>query len=79
MGRGDLLSFGEAGRYQTCTSRMSKVGLIYTICKRALSLADCCVLATAKINSAIAIFKKEQELLDELDKKDFDLRITILE
>ncbi len=48
-------------------------------CERALSLADCYVLATAKINSAIAIFKKEQELLDELDKKDFDLRITILD
>ena len=48
-------------------------------CERALSPADCYVLATAKINSAIAIFTKEQELLDELDKEKFDLRIIILE
>lgn len=47
-------------------------------CERALSLADCYVLATAKLNSAIAVFKKEQELEDELSKKSFDISIVLL-
>ncbi len=46
-------------------------------CKRPLSLADCYVLATAKLNSATAIFKKEQELVDEMKKNQFDVDIKL--
>jgi len=46
-------------------------------CERAISLADCYVLATAKINSTIAVFKKEQEIVDELNKKPFDVNIKL--
>ena len=48
-------------------------------CERAFSLADCYVLATAKINSATAIFKREQELDDELSKAPLDVDILILD
>ncbi len=48
-------------------------------CKRALSLADCYVLATAEKNSATAIFKRERELADELSKTPLDVNIHILD
>ncbi|MHA1380731.1 MAG: hypothetical protein ACTSRG_20380 [Candidatus Helarchaeota archaeon] len=43
----------------------------------ARSKSKCYVLATAKINSAIAVFKKEQEIVDELNKKPFDVNIKL--
>lgn len=48
-------------------------------CERNISLADCYVLATAKINSATAIFKKEKELTIEMEKKEFDIPLRFFE
>lgn len=47
-------------------------------CKRAISLADCYVLATAKLNSATAVFKPEEEILKEVKKKQFDVKLVMI-
>lgn len=54
----------EAGRYK---------------CERALSIADCYVLAVAKLMDAIALFKKEKELLREIEKRPIDVGIIFIE
>lgn len=48
-------------------------------CERAISLADCYTLATAKLNSATALFKKEEEIDNELKNEPFDLDLKIIE
>jgi len=49
-------------------------------CERALSLADCSCIATAKLTSAKAVFaRKEKELTREMEKKPFDVEILFLE
>ena len=58
--------------------RIREIAALYT-CKRAISLADCYVLATAKINNAPAVFKDEQEILEEMNKNPFDVKIEILQ
>lgn len=48
-------------------------------CKRALALSDCFTIATAKIMNIPALFKKEQELLDEIKKENFDVEVLFIE
>lgn len=49
-------------------------------CKRAISLCDCFTLALAHKSSSAATFaRKEKELITEMQKKPFDLKIIFLE
>lgn len=49
-------------------------------CKRAISLADCYSISLAKSISAPVVFAtREEELLEEMDKKPFDVEILFLE
>ncbi len=55
----------EAGRYK---------------CSRSISLADCYVLATAKLLNAAALFaKREDDVVREIKKAPLDVRILFLE
>lgn len=48
-------------------------------CERALSLADCCTLALARIYNCKALFvRMERELEEELRKKPFDIELEFL-
>ncbi len=48
-------------------------------CERAISLADCYVLAAAKLRHATALFaKSESDLLEEMQKRTFDVEIDFL-
>jgi len=49
-------------------------------CERAISLADCSCIATAKLANAKAVFaRKEKELAREMKRKPFDIKIIFLE
>lgn len=49
-------------------------------CSRAISLCDCFTLALADKSSSAATFaRKEKELITEMQKKPFDLKIIFLE
>jgi predicted nucleic acid-binding protein len=49
-------------------------------CARSVSLADCYVLAVAKVFNAAAVFAKREDDLDrEADKKPFDVEMVFLE
>jgi len=49
-------------------------------CKRAISLADCSCIATAKLANAKAVFaRKEEELVREMERKTFNVEIIFLE
>lgn len=48
-------------------------------CKRSISLSDCFTIAAAKITGVPALFKKEQELLEEIKKEKFDIEILFVE
>jgi len=49
-------------------------------CKRAISLADCSCIATAKLANAKAVFaRKEKELVREMKRKPFNVEITFLQ
>jgi len=49
-------------------------------CKRAISLADCSCIATAKLANAKAVFaRKEKELVREMERKPCDVEITFLQ
>ena len=49
-------------------------------CERAISLADCSCIATAKLADAKAVFaRKEEELTTEMERKPFDVEIIFLE
>jgi predicted nucleic acid-binding protein len=49
-------------------------------CRRRISLADCFTLALAKKIDAPAIFaKKEEELVEEMARNPFDIKIIFLE
>ncbi len=48
-------------------------------CERAISLADCYVLAAAKLRHATALFARpESDLLEEMEKHTFDVEIAFL-
>lgn len=48
-------------------------------CERAISLADCGCIATAKLTRAKAVFaRKEEELLREMERRPFDVEIVFL-
>lgn len=49
-------------------------------CERAISLADCSCIATAKLANAKAVFaRKEEELLKEMERRTFDVEIIFLQ
>ena len=48
-------------------------------CKRAISLSDCFTIAASKSLGVPAMFKKEQELLEEIKKEKFDVEILFVE
>jgi len=49
-------------------------------CERALSLADCYVIALAKLRGSVAVFaRREKEMVAEVARKKFDVRILFLE
>jgi len=48
-------------------------------CERALSIADCYVLAVAKLMNTVALFRKERELLREIKRRPFDVHISFIE
>lgn len=49
-------------------------------CERAISLADCFVIALARLTGSSAVFaKKEKELLIEMKRRRFDVPISFLE
>ncbi len=49
-------------------------------CERAVSLADCYVIALAKLRGSTAVFaRKEKELVSEMRRKKFDVPILFLE
>ena len=48
-------------------------------CSRAIALADCYTLATAKVTGSNALFAfKEEELSREISRRPFDVQITFL-
>jgi predicted nucleic acid-binding protein len=49
-------------------------------CERAISLADCFVIALAKLTGSTAVFtRKEKELTVEMKRKNFDVPVLFLE
>jgi uncharacterized protein len=49
-------------------------------CERSVSLADCYVLALARLLGAVAIFaKREEDIVKEMTKREFDVGISFLE
>ncbi len=49
-------------------------------CERAVSLADCYVIALAKLRGSTAVFaRKEKEIVSEMRRKKFDVPILFLE
>ncbi len=49
-------------------------------CERSIALADCFILALAKKLGCKALFsRREQELVKEMNKKEFDVEIVFLE
>ena len=49
-------------------------------CERALSLADCYVIALAKLRNSTAVFaRREREMVTEIARKRFDVPILFLE
>ena len=49
-------------------------------CERSVSLADCYVIALAKLRGSTAVFaRRERELVAEMDRKEFDVPILFLE
>ncbi len=49
-------------------------------CERSISLADCFILALAKKLGCKALFaRREQELVKEMEKEEFDVEILFLE
>jgi len=49
-------------------------------CERTISLADCYVIATAKLQHATALFARhEKDLDEEINRKPFDVSILFLE
>jgi len=48
-------------------------------CERAVSIGDCSCIATAKVTKSQAVFsQKEKELLKEMKRKPFDVKILFL-
>lgn len=48
-------------------------------CERAISVGDCSCIATAKITRSRAVFaQREKELVNEMNKKPFDVEILFL-
>ncbi len=48
-------------------------------CERSISLADCYVLASAKLRNASALFaQRDSDLLKEMEKRGFDVEICFL-
>lgn len=49
-------------------------------CERAVSLADCYVIALAKLRGSTAVFaRREREIVAEISRKKFDVPILFLE
>ena len=48
-------------------------------CERAISLSDCFTMAASKSTGFPALFKKEDEISKEINKKAFDVEIFFLE
>ena len=49
-------------------------------CERAVSLADCYVIALAKLRGSTAVFaRREKEIVAEISRKKFDVPILFLE
>lgn len=48
-------------------------------CERAISLSDCFTLAASKIMGFPALFKEEEEIRQEINKKAFDVELFFLE
>jgi predicted nucleic acid-binding protein len=49
-------------------------------CERAVSLADCYVIALAKLRGSTAVFaKREREMVAEISRKKFDVPVVFLE
>ncbi len=48
-------------------------------CERAISLSDCFTLAVSKILGMPALFKEEEEIRKEINRKTFDVEIFFLE
>ncbi len=48
-------------------------------CERAISLSDCFTLASSKNMGFPALFKEEEEIRQEINKKAFDVEIFFLE
>ena len=75
-----VLSLFLEGNYAEMTSstEIDMVAGKYK-CERAISLADCYVLASAKLRNASALFaQKESDLLKEIEKRAFDVEISFL-
>jgi len=48
-------------------------------CERAISIADCSCIATAKLTNSQAVFaQKEKELKEEIGRKVFDMNLVFL-
>jgi len=48
-------------------------------CERAISLSDCFTIAVSKSMGYPALFKEEEEIRKELQKKAFDVELFLLE
>lgn len=61
------------------TSELWEIAAEYK-CERAISLADCFTLALAKKLKMPALFaKRERELIEEMERKPFDVKVIFLE
>ena len=48
-------------------------------CERAISLSDCFTMAVSKNIGYPALFKEEEEICQEINKKAFDVELFFLE
>jgi len=73
-------AFLDAGRSVLSDSDENDIVAGAYKCERAMSLADCYVIATAKSHSASAVFARHEKDLDvEIKRKRFDVEVLFLE
>jgi predicted nucleic acid-binding protein len=73
-------AFLDSGHSLLCDSDEIDITAGACKCERAISLADCYVIATAICNNASAVFARHERDLDsEIKRKPFDAQVVFLE
>lgn len=70
----------RSGVFEVCSSTEMALEAGGLKCERAISLADCSCVATAKMTGSRAVFaKRERELAREMERKPFGVETVFLE